>query len=65
VSMVRLLKAAGLASSNSEAKRLIEQGGVKLNGNTVTDVNFEFQPKSGDILKVGKRKFIKLLVESE
>lgn len=63
VSMARLLKAAGLAKSNSEAKRLIEQGGVKLNGNTVLDPHFEFKPKSGDVIKVGKRKFIKLVVE--
>lgn len=61
--IVKLLKESGLASSNSEAKRLIEQGGVKLNGKTISDTLYEFVPENGDILKVGKRKFLKLLVE--
>lgn len=60
--IVRLLKESGLVSSNSEGKRLVEQGGVKLNGTTITDVQFAFEPKDGDIIKVGKRKFLKLHV---
>lgn len=61
--IVKLLKESGLAASNSEARRLIEQGGVKLNGEVVKDHSLEFVPKDGDILKVGKRKFLKLLVK--
>jgi tyrosyl-tRNA synthetase len=60
--LVKLIKEAGLVPSNSEARRLIEQGGVKLNGQAITDPSFEFSPRNGDILKVGKRKFLKLHV---
>jgi tyrosyl-tRNA synthetase len=46
-----------LAKSRSEAKRLIEQGAVYINGERVTDVNFTF-PKD-TIIRVGKRRYIK------
>jgi tyrosyl-tRNA synthetase len=45
-----------MAKSRSEAKRLIEQGAVYLNGKRVTDVNYTF-PK-GTILRVGKLRYI-------
>lgn len=63
--IVRVLKDAGLVPSNSEARRLIDQGGVKLNGQTIDSPDFEFTPKNGDIIKVGKRKFLKLLVKGD
>ena len=51
-----------LAASKSEAKRLIEQGGVMFNDKKVDDVNFRIQPLVGSpILQVGKRKFVKLV----
>ena len=46
-----------LAKSRSEAKRLIEQGAVYLDGKRVTDVNFTF-PKD-TIIRVGKRRYLK------
>jgi len=46
-----------LAKSKSEARRLIEQGAVYLDGARITDVNYTF-PK-GTIIRVGKRRFIK------
>jgi tyrosyl-tRNA synthetase len=46
-----------LAKSRSEARRLIEQGAVYINGERVTDVNFTF-PKD-TIIRVGKRRYIK------
>ena len=45
-----------LAKSRSEAKRLVEQGAVYLNGERVTDVNWTF-PK-GTVIRVGKRRYI-------
>ncbi len=45
-----------LAKSKSEAKRLIEQGAVYVNGKRIEDVNFTF-PK-GTIIRVGRRRFI-------
>ena len=53
-----LLLAAGLAASNSEARRLLEQGGVKLNKQKVSTERITV--KSGDLLQVGKRKFAKI-----
>ena len=50
--------AAGIVSSNSEMKRLIEQKAVKVNNEVVE--NWDQELKSGDIVKVGPRKFIRI-----
>ncbi|PYI54415.1 tyrosine--tRNA ligase [Paenibacillus flagellatus] len=60
VRLVRLLVAAGLQSSNGEAKRSVEQGGVRLNGARVTDPNAVVTVGDGDVLQVGKRKFARI-----
>jgi tyrosyl-tRNA synthetase len=59
----RLLTALGLASSNGEARRLIEQGGVKLNDDTVHDASVELDLSAlrGTVVQVGKRKFIRIV----
>jgi tyrosyl-tRNA synthetase len=49
-----------LAPSKSEARRLIEQGGVRLNGEKIGFDQLKL--KSEDILQVGKRRFVKLRV---
>lgn len=60
--LIDIMVKAGLAGGKGEARRLIRQGGVKLDGETVTDELLELQPGSGQkVLKVGKRKFLKLL----
>jgi tyrosyl-tRNA synthetase len=46
---------SGLVASNSEARRMIEQGGVKVNQQKVEDTNLLV--KKGDLIQVGKRKF--------
>ncbi|BBB32946.1 tyrosyl-tRNA synthetase [Thermotomaculum hydrothermale] len=59
----RFLADNGLASSASEAKRLIKQGGVSINGEKVSDPSFVFNPSEGEyIIKVGKRRFAKVKV---
>lgn len=63
--ILELLVKHKLASSNSEARRLIQQGGVKLDDKTVTDINLVVMPpkrvgKTSLILQVGKRKFLKI-----
>ena len=63
--IVRLLTASGLASSNSEARRLITQGGVYIDGERVTDPNAEIEFKGGEIVKVGKRRFLKVIRTSQ
>ena len=62
VNMPPLMVAAGLTSSNSEGRRLIEQGGVKLNS-TPVEGHRDICIKDNDILQVGKRRFVKLIVD--
>ncbi len=54
-----LLSELGLAKSRSEAKRLIEQGAVAVDDNTVTEVDWKI--KIGSIIRVGKRRWVKLV----
>lgn len=58
--IVKLMVASGMAPTNSEARRLIAQGGVSLNGERIKDENLEIPLHEDFILKVGKRKFIKV-----
>ncbi|MDO9068380.1 MAG: S4 domain-containing protein, partial [Deltaproteobacteria bacterium] len=58
--IVKLVTGAGCAKNSSEARRLIEQGGVHLDGEKVTSVDSEVAVRDGAILKVGKRTFVKL-----
>jgi tyrosyl-tRNA synthetase len=60
VSILRLLTETGLASSNGEARRLIDQGGVSIDGVRITDSNTTIPLSTGVIVKVGKRKFLKV-----
>ncbi len=57
----RLLHQAGLTKSTSEGRRMIKQGAVKCNDEKITDENQSLSPKNNMILKVGKRKFIKII----
>lgn len=55
-----LLTQLNLAASKKEAKRLIEQGGVKIGGEKASDTNAEIEIKDEILLQVGKRKFLKV-----
>jgi tyrosyl-tRNA synthetase len=59
----RLLTGLGLAASNGEARRLVEQGGVKMDDVVLADPAAEFESESlhGVVLQVGKRKFLRVL----
>jgi tyrosyl-tRNA synthetase len=59
IDVSRLLVAAGLAKSRSEANRLISQGAVSSDGNKITTNVYPI--KNGCILKVGKRRFAKII----
>ncbi len=63
VSIVELIYKAGLAPSKSEARRLIIQKSVKLDQQTITDVAARLPVKDGQVLRVGKRKFIKIKIK--
>ncbi len=53
---------AGLASSNSDARRLIQQGGVKINSETLSSSDLKFNSKDEFVLQVGKRKFARIIL---
>ncbi len=62
--IVELLVRIGFASSKSEARRLVTQGGVRIDGERATNIEAVIKPKAeGSILKVGKRRFARLLRE--
>lgn len=58
-----MIKAAGLAESTGEANRNIDQGGVKINGEKVTDRRQTVSAGESFVLQVGKRKWAKVTVE--
>lgn len=60
-SIASLLVSSKLASSKSDARRLIEQGGVTIDGEKVTDFNAPLPAKPDFVLKVGKRRFLRIL----
>jgi tyrosyl-tRNA synthetase len=53
----RLLVAAGLVSSNSEARRMIRQGAVEIGGRRVSNVEELVSPGQEYVVRVGKRRF--------
>ena len=55
-----LMKQLQFTSSNSEARRLVSQGAVRVDGRTVTDVNFRFVPGEHKVLEVGKRRVARI-----
>ena len=67
IGILKLLVKAGLASSNGEARRNVEQGGVSIDGDKVTDVKAQVAKDSigedGVVLKRGKKKFMRVVVK--
>lgn len=63
VRLTRLLVEFGLCASGGEARRSMQQGAVRINEEKVTDALFEYAPADGDVIQVGKRKFVKVRVE--
>ena len=63
VYLAKLLHDAGMAPSTGEARRLIDGGGVKINGEAVAAKQYNVDPGllAGATLQVGKRKFVKLV----
>ncbi len=58
----QLLSSLGMAPSNSAARRLIEQRGVRLDGEPVADANAVYPPEElkGKVLQVSRRRFVRL-----
>ena len=62
LALVQALKQAQLTASTSEAIRMIEQGGVKLNGERVSDRGLKLAKGTVAVAQVGKRKFARITV---
>ncbi len=60
-SIIELITETGLAQSNSEARRLIEGGGVRIDGEKISSIEEEIDIKNERTLQVGKRKFVKVI----
>ncbi|OQY17940.1 MAG: tyrosine--tRNA ligase [Anaerolineaceae bacterium 4572_32.1] len=61
--VVDIIHEAGLTRSKSEARRLVQQGAVKLDGEPVTTIETEIEPQGAKVLQVGKRRFLRLMPE--
>ncbi len=61
--VVDLMHAAGVVSSKREARRLIEQKGVRLDGAVVESIDIIVEPGKAEILQVGRRRFVHLAAE--
>ncbi|MBN1935060.1 MAG: tyrosine--tRNA ligase [Anaerolineae bacterium] len=60
IDIIDLLTAAKLAPSKSQARRLVQQGGVKLDGETMDSIEQMIIVQDGMVVQVGKRKFVRL-----
>ncbi len=61
INILDLIILVNFAPSKGEARRLVTQGGVSIDGEKIIDLQKNISIKKGMILKVGKRKFIKLI----
>jgi len=61
VNIIDLLTLVNFASSKGEARRLVAQGGVSIDGEKITEISTTIIVNSPKVLKVGKRKFIRLI----
>lgn len=62
-SLIAMLQESGLVKSRSEARRLIQQGGIRHNGEPIVDADFQVQSQPGttQVIQVGKRKFLNVI----
>ena len=67
IGILNLLVKAGLAPSNGEARRNVQQGGVSIDGEKVEDARMQVTKESigeeGIVLKRGKKKFMRIVVK--
>ena len=67
IGILKLMVKAGLATSNGEARRNVEQGGVTIDGEKVTDVRMTLTKEQisaeGIVVKRGKKKFVKIVLK--
>ncbi|MCW2276774.1 tyrosine--tRNA ligase [Heliophilum fasciatum] len=59
--IIKIMVEGGMVASNGEGRRMITQGAVKVNQETVREVEAEIPLTDGTIIKVGKRKFLRII----
>ena len=59
--LVHLITKNKMAKSNSEARKLIQAGSVTIDGEKITDIDYEFDLSEDCVLKVGKRRYLKIV----
>ena len=59
--LISIMVSNKLVGSNGDAKRMIKQGAVKINNEKISDIHFEISNGEEMILKVGKRKFLRII----
>ena len=59
--LIKVMAFAKVVSSNSEARRLIQQGGVEVDQKPVKDVDAALPASGPFILRVGKKRFVKIV----
>jgi tyrosyl-tRNA synthetase len=62
IGIVELVTSAGFAKSNGEARRLVQQNAVSLDSEKIADIDATVEPADGAVLKVGKRRFGKIVI---
>jgi len=60
--LAKFLVEIKLVPTNSEGKRMIQQGGVRVNGEQINDINAMISPENGMVLQVGRRKFARIIL---
>lgn len=58
--LIRILTESGLCETNGEAKRLIMQGAVSVDGTKFTAIDAEIELVDGAVIKCGKRKYLRI-----
>ena len=64
VNIIDLVMETKQVSSTSEARRLIQQGGLKINGEKVESIDASIKPEEGMVLRMGKRRFAQVRVKA-
>lgn len=62
INILDLMEEAKLAKSRGETKRLVEQGGVKIDDKVIEHWDGEIEFKGGEVIQVGKRRFLKIVL---
>jgi tyrosyl-tRNA synthetase len=63
--LAKIIAMAGVAKSNSEARRLIQQGAVEVDETPVKDIDAELSGSHKHILRVGKKRFVRIVPKTE